>query len=222
MFQHFNKIIDTPFYINNKCIENVKEYKYLGNIINSTGSFIPSSKVLSRKAIKALYSVYKHTSNTENLPIDTMCKLFDSLVRPIRTYKSEIWIMDHYKQIILSKTRALANNRPCDILTLVDTLPFKNNLKFSKTILGTSKTLCNFAVRAELNQYAIFSFLVSQVPCYLSRINQDNINPLVKEALSLSKVLDENNTFSWFSFVKNIFSDISIPISTIEQQNVEN
>ena len=42
---------------------------------------------------------------------------------------------------------------------------------------------------------------------YLARLHTDNVNPLLKEALILSKSLDSQGTYSWFTFVKNIPSN---------------
>jgi hypothetical protein len=41
----------------------------------------------------------------------------------------------------------------------------------------------------------------------VSRLHTDNVNPLLKEALILSKSFDSQGTYSWFTFVKNITSD---------------
>jgi hypothetical protein len=35
-------------------------------------------------------------SNFQNVPVDLSCKLFDSLIRPITLYNSEIWFMEEY------------------------------------------------------------------------------------------------------------------------------
>ena len=49
---------------------------------------------------------------------------------------------------------------------------------------------------------------MTQSILYLARLHTDNVNPLLKEALVLSKSLDSQDT--WFVFVKNITSDQNI------------
>ena len=85
------------FKINNKQIENVKEYKYLGISVNARNcSFAPSIDNLSNKATRAIFAI---TSKLpfKTAPVKTLLKLFDSCVSPILTYGSEIWApyMDH-------------------------------------------------------------------------------------------------------------------------------
>ena len=43
-------------------IENVSEFKFLGNIIKNTGNLIPSSDDLAKKARKVMYSIKSYTS----------------------------------------------------------------------------------------------------------------------------------------------------------------
>jgi len=67
-------------------LENVKEYKYLGCMINSYGSLVNSSFDLSKK-VKVAYN------------------LFDTLVKPILTYNSEISFMDSYLKLFTCKKK---------------------------------------------------------------------------------------------------------------------
>ena len=74
----------------NICIENVKEYKYLGCLINSNGSLVNCTSDLTKKARKVLFSIKSLTSEYGQLPIKVACNLFDTMVKPILTYNSEI------------------------------------------------------------------------------------------------------------------------------------
>ena len=57
-FQKKNKKNTTnSFYLGNKQLKNVVEFKYLGFLINASGSFMPSVENLSIKANKAIYSL---------------------------------------------------------------------------------------------------------------------------------------------------------------------
>ena len=52
-------------------------------------------------------------------------------------------------------------------------------------------------------------------------LHTDNVNPLLKEALILSKSLDSQGTYSWFTFVKNITSDQNIFDKTSNCKNLK-
>ena len=81
----------TIFTLNNQPIENVSEYKYLGMIINKKNcSFTPTIKYLRTKATRALYSLNSKL-NIYRTPVKTALKIFDSLIRPILLYASEVF-----------------------------------------------------------------------------------------------------------------------------------
>ena len=54
-------------------------------------------------------------------------------------------------------------------------------------------------------------------PLYLLRLNNDNINPLLKEAFHLSKILDKEGLYSWFTYAKNIVSENGFDIESTEK-----
>ena len=62
-------------------LENAKEYKYLGCLINSNGSLVNSSLDLSKKAKKVLFSIIAYTSDFGPIPVKVACNLFDTLVK---------------------------------------------------------------------------------------------------------------------------------------------
>jgi hypothetical protein len=70
------------FYKNLSLVE-VKEYNFLGNIIDNKGRFKRSAQELSKKGLKAFFSLKKYLSEFLHVPVELSCKLFDSLIRPI-------------------------------------------------------------------------------------------------------------------------------------------
>ena len=52
---------------------------------------------------------------------------------------------------------------------------------------------------------------------YLSRLNNENLNPRLNEAFKLTKSLDSKGTYSWYTFAKNVSQDINIDIKLIEE-----
>ena len=50
---------------------------------------------LYNKGLKAFFSLRKTFSNLNELPFSISMKIFDTLIKPIITYGSEIWISDY-------------------------------------------------------------------------------------------------------------------------------
>ena len=146
-----------------------------------------------------------------HIPIDLSCKLFDSLIRPIILYNSEIWFMEDYFSIYKAVKRARLHGRNCDKLSLSDKFCFeKVHNKFCKSVLGIKKTACNIAAKSELGRMPLDSFIKVQVMLYFSRIHTNEINPLVKEALNLNKSLYNEGIYTWYTFVEEIFSEVEL------------
>jgi hypothetical protein len=62
------------------------------------------------------------------------------------------------------------------------------------------KSSTNLAVRAELGRLPLESFIKTHTSLYLLRLNNDNINLLLKEAFYLNKILDKEGFYSWFTY----------------------
>ena len=80
--------------------------------------------------------------------------------------------------------------------------------------MGTKKTSSNIGVRAELGRFPVENFINSQAILYLARLHTNNLNPLLKKAFELSKSLDSQGVYSWYTYVKNIEPD-SVQINKV-------
>ena len=88
--------------INNQPIEDVKQFKYLGNIITSTGNFNQNDKYLKLKGQRASYQVMK-TLGAYMKPSKSI-RLFEKVIEPILLYNCEItkayithkWIYENF------------------------------------------------------------------------------------------------------------------------------
>ena len=65
------KYIDSNSHIDNKPVEIVQNYTYLGTLISSTGNFSLALDKLKEKALHALFNLRKHT-NLSNIPGKTL------------------------------------------------------------------------------------------------------------------------------------------------------
>ena len=112
-------------------------------------------------------------------------KLFDTLIRPIVTYGSEIWISDFTIKELIS-----------------DNIPFeKIHNRFCKYLLGVHKKASNFASKCKLGRLPIISFITSLPFKYYSRLKELPSTRLVKEAFEVYKGLFNSGQKSWYSFI---------------------
>ena len=110
------------------------------------------------------------------------------------------------------------SNSEIDEFSFIDkTAIEKVHLGFCKSTLGVKKSSTNLAVRAERGRLPLESFIKIQTSLYLLRLNNDNINPLLKEAFHLSKILDKEGLYSWFTYAKIIVSEIGFDIESTEK-----
>ena len=156
-------------------------------------------------------------SNFVNVPADLSCKLFDTLIRPILLYNSEVWFMENYLSIYKSVARSRSHGTICDTLSLGDKFGFeKIHHRYCKTILGIRKTACNLAAKTELGRFRLDSFIRTLVMMHYSRIHSDQIHPLIEEAFNLNKSMHDNGIFTWYTFAKQIFAEFEIDKSDFE------
>ena len=102
---------------NNKELEIVSCYRYLGIEFNYNGKFTVAIKHLCDQARKAMFLLISKTRKL-NLPIDIQIHLFDSTIKPILLYGCEIWgtcntkIAEIFYLKFLKNTLKLRKNTP--------------------------------------------------------------------------------------------------------------
>jgi hypothetical protein len=110
-------------------LEITQEYKYIGVLFKPSGSFTKANAYICKKARKALLCIYK-TLCSDKLSILPNLKLFDSCVKPMLLYYSEIMCLD----------TLLKNNVTMESRYFLFK-PVKVQNKFAKYILGDKKKL---------------------------------------------------------------------------------
>ena len=139
------KICDKfKYVINNYELEYVTSYKYLGINMSNTGKFALAERK-SLKASRALFSVKQSIFNN-NVKPSVIFRIFDSLVKPIALYGSEVWF--GYKTFFFNKS-----------IKVMFEMSFKGNnefdkihTRFCKSVLGVNSRTSSFAVYSELGQ----------------------------------------------------------------------
>ena len=174
--------------------------------------------ICQKRQKKVLFSIKAYTSDFDQIPVKVACDLFDTLVKPILTYNSEISFMDSYLKLFRATLCAEKSNSKIDEFNFIDKTSIeKFHLGFWKSTLGVKKNSTNLAVRAGLGRLPLESFIKTQPSLYLLRLNNVNINPRLKDAFHFSKILDKEGLYYWFTYAKNIVSEIGFDIESTEK-----
>ena len=119
-----------------------------GLIFNFNGKFTKAKKLLYDKGARAMFALLCRGRHLQ-LPVDIMIHLFDTLVKPVLLYSSEIWA--HEGTEVLEKL----------------------HLRFCKYILLVNKTTCLNMVYGELGEYPLFLSAQTRMIMFWANISQD-------------------------------------------------
>jgi hypothetical protein len=172
-----NKPEKYKFYLNGTILETVKEYKYLGVIFSSSGSFLNARKSIAEQANKAMHLLYTRIYNLD-LPIDLQLKLFDQTILPILTYNSEIWGVENI-----------------DIIERIHT-------DFLRKITKSKMSTPLYMLYAELGRFPIKIIIKSRMIKLWASLISSHETKLSR--LCYMYMLRSNFTFSWMQYVKSI------------------
>ena len=90
VFNKPGRLLENKFYFNEKCLENVRHYRYLGVHFLASGVFNFVKDDIFKKSIKAIFKLTKLTTTGEPSRKNSL-HLHDHLIKPILLYGSEIW-----------------------------------------------------------------------------------------------------------------------------------
>ena len=86
-FQKNGKMKCNKISYNGTILEDVKQFKYLGNIIDKSGNFKQNDVLLKKKGLRASFSLIKSLGNMKT---SSLIKIFEKVVEPILLYNCEI------------------------------------------------------------------------------------------------------------------------------------
>ena len=159
----FGKKNNCNVYFNYKQIEQVVEYKYLGNIVKSLRTdkqyiFSPNYTYLRDTANRAIFLESRKLRNIEHPP-KIMFVIFDTPILPILAYGSDVWG---------------SNKDGIDILDKVF-------LRFIHCTLGIKATTSNIIVAGECGRMPPSTQCILHTLCYVNRMIHMNDTSLVKQ-----------------------------------------
>ena len=188
------------FYINNQMILEANHYTYLGIHFKKDGSLDLAMKILNNKALKANFAIKQGFYNAS---AKVSLKLFDSLVKPICLYGSEIWALD-----------VIDWNKNIEQLLSQDNLPFeKLHIRFCKSILKVNSKCCNISAKSELGRFPIITSILVSMVKYWKHARESNKNSLIYMATNndlVSKIVNYQNIVDKIIGKSLNFDDIAI------------
>ena len=192
------------FYYNNKLIETVNKFTYLGTLVTSngsTGSRLHGKEELRKKADKGYFSLQKLLGRIK-YEARLSLYLFSKAVRPILTYNCEI-----LNQISDKKLENLISGKLCLENIYFESPTEKANLQICRNILGLSRKSSCLAVLGELGQFPVEIFCFIQMIKYWHRLKTKmNDESLISSFLKISEKDETNGHTDWLSTVRFILN----------------
>lgn len=172
------------FNLNDRKLEEVSEFRYLGILLDKKGSDTTSQSDLYKRSLKAYFKIFR---NLNPLPgIKTLLHLFDHLIKPILLYGCEIWTPINLA-IKETKSQNVLNERQTFLKDISNEFPLiqkfintnspaeKLHLNYCKRIMGVHKNTANLGIYSELGRYPLFiSQITNTISFYKHIIKEDN------------------------------------------------
>ena len=161
---------------------------------------------LISKTLNAQFSLKRNLGNAN---IKVLSKLFDSLVKPISTYGSEIWAAD----VINWENRDFENiifegKYKFDIL----------HARFCKQVLQVSRNCTNILALAEIGRYPVIIDVCSAIINFWAHARQSPTNSLVY----ICSNIEENSTLFNYSSIVKIILGSEVDFSCLDEDKTKN
>jgi len=204
------KKCEHTFYLDNQEIKPCKSYTYLGIVFTPSEKFNSAKKSLFTKARKGLAGVRAHFNHFNGTDVNSLLKLFDSVISPITMYGSEVWC--------LADTAVLKHNLVNFLLGNQTSLSEKLHTHYCKQTLGIHKKAMNAPSLAELGRYPLVIQMLMRTCEFILKIRMKS-NTLANSVLlhtlphnslicNLFQVLNELDMLKSFLSV-NVLEDIN-------------
>ena len=174
------------FTFNQKKLEIVDDYKYLGVTINSVKTsrgnlFKTMVDYICDKSSKAIFHVYNKCKPVGRATPSLSIKMYDSYVSPVLNYACEIW----------------GNFKPIPDVERV-------LLRYLKFMLGVKSGTCSAAIYGETGCYPVYIQHIIRTIKYWVRVRSLPSSELVRKAYDVSRLLCLTGFKTWSCKVRDI------------------
>lgn len=168
-------------------IESTQTYKYLGLLIHCNGRFTAAQDNLSQRAAKGFYKLRKIMKG--HIPSFTTCMhLFDSIIKPILSYGSDIWGCSMF------------NNSEINFKKLLGNTLEKCHQTFLKFAMGLNRRTPLIGLYGESGRFPLIIHWMKCSLRFVKRFNTMDTDSLLYECFQESQLLTDKN--AWWSNIK--------------------
>ena len=190
IFNKQGKFISEQITLNGIPVECVKSYKYLGIDFSNSGSFKLAQTNLKIRARKASFKL-RSFLDPQKVEPKVAKSLFNTLIRPIATYGSEIWGTD------------FPSNDPSKLYNHFYKLEAETvATSFVRSTLGTHKKATTAALYGDFGFYPLAVHAIKASIKYINHLNESNKNSLLYKCWQHIKIMKNQNT--WYSRLQKI------------------
>ena len=182
-------------YLNGEKIEQVMQYKYLGNIIKSINNsnadiFSSTYSYLCDQGRKAIFGMMHKIRDIAPLPPKVMFKLFDSVIKPILVYGSDVW--GHRNAGLESIDKVM--------------------LRYCGRILNVKATISNIIVHGECGMLPPSVQCTISVLSFFNRLHHMPANTIVKKVYEELTRLHSIGFTAWVTRVRELVTKYHMDI----------
>ena len=194
------------FTLNNKPLEIVEKYCYLGIVLHHSGKVAPAETSLKTKAMRAFFGL-KRAVMRSKLSFNALTILFDSLIKPIVLYGAPVWAPNSSVWASVTKNFLKENHA---LKNIGNSIQEKVQLSFLKWALGVHRKSSNIGVWGESGRLPLVFQSIRLSLNYLKRLENMEGTSFVAAALSEQKKLN----LPWYAKLKPL-----LEIDDIYSQN---
>lgn len=161
-------------------IEIVSFYKYLGVYFTPKLIWSKTKEVLALQASKAVNRIFHFQRQFGYFPVNDIFRLFDSIVKPILCYGSEIWGYEYSKTIE------------------------KIHIQFCKKFVGLHQNTADYFALSECGRYPLAVTYMSNSVKYWAKVVQMPDHRYPKQCYIMLRSLTEAGKVTWASHIRTL------------------
>ena len=207
IFNKGGKILNSSpehvFYCGDIRLEVVGQYTYLCIIIKPFESFQSAVEELNDKTSKAWFSISNFLYQNKKMPINKALKIFDSLVKPISMYCTELTLPFIIPESKFSNKTFLSywEDFPPELL----------NQKLCRMLLSVQKKASRLAVLGEIQRYPLLISSLCNVLKYEQSLMTRGVNGcIIEEIFNEMKISTSAGRDCWLTRVVKIKEGLGI------------
>ena len=179
------------WFYNDKKIEVVNEYKYLGVVFSGSGACISHIQQAKIRTERSCIALLKFFFKFKFLPISFFLKLYDSMVASVLLYGSEVW------------GGHVFSNQGIDLIE-------STAYKFYKALLGLPKSTQSSGVLLELSRLKMKDYMLISIVRFFLRLSSLDSERLVSKCFARQVELANAGKQCWGLQVKKVLDCLGL------------